>query len=292
MRQINPSHVYYHADGNGNVTTLVDDQQRIAAQYIYDSYGNLVSMSGIMAEQNPYRFSSKEYHAASGLYYYGYRFYDPNFQRWLNRDPIGEKDSINLYRFCYNNSIVYFDLYGLEVGFWEGLIPVWGSGKQAYQDFRCGKWFWGSLNTLVAISDVVPIRAAIGAAGKGVWKAGSHTWGATSKWLTKTGWREYKDQEVHHWAIPQNTWGSNVPEWFKNQPWNLMPTPNDLFHDALHGVGENSFNFAERLWYGTPKSLKAGASQLLVKKPIGSLTNEIMKRKIPNKQLLKMCSTS
>jgi RHS repeat-associated protein len=25
------------------------------------------------------------------MYYYGYRFYDPGTQRWINRDPLGEK---------------------------------------------------------------------------------------------------------------------------------------------------------------------------------------------------------
>src|SRR5205809_5140641 len=39
---------------------------------------------------NVYRFSSKEIHVNSGLYYYGYRWYAPNLQRWLNRDPLGE----------------------------------------------------------------------------------------------------------------------------------------------------------------------------------------------------------
>src|SRR2546429_9937025 len=36
------------------------------------------------ASANVYRFSSKEIHVTSGLYCYGYRFYDPNLQRWPN----------------------------------------------------------------------------------------------------------------------------------------------------------------------------------------------------------------
>jgi RHS repeat-associated protein len=47
-------------------------------------------MSGSLAAANVYRFSSKEWDGNSGLYYYLYRFYDPNLQRWLNRDPLGE----------------------------------------------------------------------------------------------------------------------------------------------------------------------------------------------------------
>ncbi|MCL5096522.1 MAG: hypothetical protein M1608_03105, partial [Candidatus Omnitrophica bacterium] len=39
------------------------------------------------------RFSSKQIHLNSGFYYYGYRFYDPMTQRWLNRDPLADYGS-------------------------------------------------------------------------------------------------------------------------------------------------------------------------------------------------------
>jgi len=80
----------YHADGNGNVTCLIYTNQTIAAKYLYDPYGNMLSMYCSLADANTYRFSSKEWNANSGLYYYLYRLYDANAQRWLNRDPIGE----------------------------------------------------------------------------------------------------------------------------------------------------------------------------------------------------------
>jgi RHS repeat-associated protein len=81
---------FYHADGNGNITALVNAQQLVVARYTYDPFGNTLSKSGPLADANLYRFSSKEYHEPSGLVYYLYRFYDPNLQRWLNRDPITE----------------------------------------------------------------------------------------------------------------------------------------------------------------------------------------------------------
>jgi RHS repeat-associated protein len=52
----------------------------------------------------------------SGMYYYGYRFYDPNLQRWPNRDPIGEKDGINFYAMVRNNPIMLVDALGLLAG--------------------------------------------------------------------------------------------------------------------------------------------------------------------------------
>jgi len=87
-------HAYYHADGNGNVTMLVQNNQTVAAKYVYDPYGGLLSLAGPLAEANLYRFSSKELHAASGLVYFLYRFYEPNLQRWLNREPLGDQATL------------------------------------------------------------------------------------------------------------------------------------------------------------------------------------------------------
>jgi RHS repeat-associated protein len=91
LSTVTPQHYYYHADGNGNITCLINCSQTIAAKYLYDPYGNILSESGSMADANLYRFSSKETHQNSGLVYYLYRFYEPNLQRWLSMDPVDEQ---------------------------------------------------------------------------------------------------------------------------------------------------------------------------------------------------------
>lgn len=112
MDSIGPT--YYHADGNGNITLLVNDSQTPVAKYVYDAFGNLISKSGILANANLYRFSSKETHANSGLIYYLYRYYDPHLQRWQNQDPIQEKGGNNLYEFGRNDSVSGVDPLGLD----------------------------------------------------------------------------------------------------------------------------------------------------------------------------------
>jgi RHS repeat-associated protein len=84
------------------------------ASYRYDPYGNLLSSSGSLAAANTYRFSSKEWMGTPGLYYYGYRFYSPTWQRWLNRDPIQEQGGLNLFGFIANNPLGFIDPLGLE----------------------------------------------------------------------------------------------------------------------------------------------------------------------------------
>jgi len=48
----------------------------------------------------------------TGLYYYGYRYYDPVTGRWPSRDPIQERGGLNLYGFVGNSGVVRFDVLG------------------------------------------------------------------------------------------------------------------------------------------------------------------------------------
>jgi len=107
------AHAYYHCDGNGNVTCLINASNAIVGRYTYDPFGSVLSMSGPLAGANLYRFSSKEVHPNSGLVYYLYRYYDPNLQRWLSRDPIQEQGGLNLYRYVANRPLNFVDRFGL-----------------------------------------------------------------------------------------------------------------------------------------------------------------------------------
>jgi RHS repeat-associated protein len=119
---------YYHADGNGNITMLVDASQNMVAKYLYDPFGNTLAQSGLLADANCYRFSSKEWNQNSGLYYYLYRLYDPTVQRWVNRDRIEEFGGVNLFEFSLNDSIDKFDTLGFEPYNWP---PDQKPGHQA-----------------------------------------------------------------------------------------------------------------------------------------------------------------
>jgi len=106
---------YYHADGSGNVTVLMNASQHIVGRYLYGPLGRLLGQWGAKSGANVMRFSSKPYLALTDDYDFGFRRYRPDLQRWLNQDPIGEQGGMNLYAFAGNDLINAIDTDGLKI---------------------------------------------------------------------------------------------------------------------------------------------------------------------------------
>lgn len=238
---------YYHADGGGNITALVDSYHQMQASYRYDPFGRTLSMSGSMASANLMRFSSKMIHDKSGFYDFGFRFYAPDVQRWLNRDPIGELGGINLYGFVGNDPIDYIDIYGYFG--WRDFtrwVPVLGSGLDAIDDFRCGRIGMGILNAALALTDLTGAGALVKGVTVGTFKYASkklvkeaYEAGSSMAWDNLRGrllHRGLLDKGVptHHWLIQQH-WG--WPDWITNSPFNLMVNIGDFGHGMAHYGG-------------------------------------------------------
>ena len=77
----------------------------LVAECTHDAFGNITYQNGGINIFR-YRFSTKLFDPETGLYYYGRRFYDPVWGRWLNRDPIEEDGGLNLYAFCGNDGLM------------------------------------------------------------------------------------------------------------------------------------------------------------------------------------------
>ena len=102
-------------DGNGDVVALVNAANgSFAGNWEYGPFGELIRATGPVAKVNPFMFSTKFYDWETGLYYYGYRFYNPSTGRWLSRDPIGECGGKNLYLLGFNHPTYGVDPLGLD----------------------------------------------------------------------------------------------------------------------------------------------------------------------------------
>lgn len=92
-------------DSDGNIITLEE-------YYPYGGTAVLASRSKTEADYKTIRYSGKE-RDATGLYYYGHRYYQPWAGRWLSADPAGTTDGLNLFRMVNNNPVSLTDTDGL-----------------------------------------------------------------------------------------------------------------------------------------------------------------------------------
>ncbi|EPK3133022.1 RHS repeat-associated core domain-containing protein, partial [Morganella morganii] len=88
-------------DGDGNL---------LSQEEYYPFGGTAVLVAGTDSgiDYKTHRYSGKE-RDATGLYYYGYRYYQPWAGRWLSSDPAGTVDGLNLFRMVRNNPVTLRD---------------------------------------------------------------------------------------------------------------------------------------------------------------------------------------
>jgi len=124
---------YYHKNSLGSIVALTDAAGIPIEYYEYDAYGNVrvfdynfdeVSTSAVV---NPYLFAGRRLDEESGLYYYRARHYNSNNGRFLQRDPVGFVDGMNLYQYVGNNPLNRIDPFGLddEPSFWDDVEFAW-----------------------------------------------------------------------------------------------------------------------------------------------------------------------
>ncbi|MFL1527305.1 RHS repeat-associated core domain-containing protein [Pseudomonas sp. O230] len=92
-------------------TLELDQNADLISQEWYYPFGGTAYWAGRNATEAKYktvRYSGKE-RDATGLYYYGFRYYVPWLQRWINPDPAGYVDGLNLYRMTKNNPVRFED---------------------------------------------------------------------------------------------------------------------------------------------------------------------------------------
>lgn len=101
-------------DHLGSSTLELDHQAGLISQEGYYPFGGTAwwaARSAVEAKYKTVRYSGKE-RDPSGLYYYGFRYYAAWLQRWINPDPAGDIDGLNLYQMLGNNPVSRIDADG------------------------------------------------------------------------------------------------------------------------------------------------------------------------------------
>ena len=147
----------------------------VVVNYTYDSWGNVVSITGSMADtlgqDNPFRYRAYYFDSDTGLYYLNSRYYDAGVGRLINTDTyeiLGKQDNLydkNLFAYCDNNPISRVDVSGAV---WETIFDIASLGLSVIEvaENPADPWAWAGL--VGDAVDLIPFVTGVGELTRGV----------------------------------------------------------------------------------------------------------------------------
>ena len=97
---------YYHLDEQNSTAYITGSSGEIKNRYEYDAFG--VLQNSREEFHNRILYTGQQYDQTSGQYYLRARFYNPVIGRFVQED-VYRGDGLNLYAYCKNNPVVYYD---------------------------------------------------------------------------------------------------------------------------------------------------------------------------------------
>jgi RHS repeat-associated protein len=129
--------VFYVFDDHGNTTGRYapgSGTQQLDF-HLYDAWGGTVptpASDGTPSTVDPWDGPGAHYGGytdhETGLTLHGFRYYDPNRGRWVNRDPIGVDGGLDMYAYVLGNPVTGMDPLGTDT-----LLIVQGSGSGPFE---------------------------------------------------------------------------------------------------------------------------------------------------------------
>ncbi len=143
VRGVNADQEYYFLNNRlGSIMALLDadNPDRVLECYRYTIYGEPTVLPVVNDDSNPledtpidlsdnfsrkshraseefgnvYLFTARRFDSHTGLYFFRNRYFETTQGRFLSRDPLGYKDSMNLYSYVNNNPSSWSDPFGLD----------------------------------------------------------------------------------------------------------------------------------------------------------------------------------
>ncbi|SDP54472.1 insecticidal toxin complex protein TccC [Pseudomonas arsenicoxydans] len=112
---VNDQYRYSLVDHLKSCTMELADDAHIISQEVFYPFGETAWFTGSDVDYKTIRYSGKE-RDATGLYYYGFRYFISWLQRWLSPDPAGSVDGFNYYAMVANSPVTFMDIDGYAKG--------------------------------------------------------------------------------------------------------------------------------------------------------------------------------
>jgi RHS repeat-associated protein len=100
---------YYHTDEIGSVVALSNSANQLEEQYSYGPFGQSNDIGHV---GNPLRYTARRLDSETGRYYYRARYYEPQWGKFLQADPLGYADGMNAYAYVGHDPVNLVDPYG------------------------------------------------------------------------------------------------------------------------------------------------------------------------------------